>query len=250
MSIFCTGSKGFLGPSVCALFPDITQDLKGQDFAYQRNIVGTVIHLACPSNISESIKNPSKYIENSLDIIRLIRNNRIYRMVYLSNGTTSVYGNKHQAKEEDASFNTCTNPYGIAKLIAEKIIKQMVPSYCILRLANVVGVNAVGVISNIHKHLQEDNPIKVFGDKPMREFAHIHDVMGAIARAVVGEVEGTYNIGSGVETNIRSLAEWYGAERGVPVEVVPSRVGDPDYHSTLDCSKAIAAGLLTHHKNQ
>ena len=248
--MFITGSRGFLGESVSALFPDAQRDLNGLDFSYQRNIRGTVIHLACPNKVAESIKNPEKYYNNSLDLIRFIRNNNVDRMIYMSTGSSSIYGDRWKASEEDANFNTCTNPYGTAKIIAENIIRQMVPSYCILRLANVVGANALGVMSNVHAHLMNDNPIRVFGDRPMREFVHIHNVMDTIKRVVEWETEGTYNIGSEAETNIRTLADWYGAERDVPIEVVPGRIGDHEYHTTMNCDAAMKAGLLTRHQDR
>lgn len=235
-----TGSSGFLGSKIRQMFPDAALCDRPEDFCDLRGVTGTVIHLAGWSNVAESVREPVKYIlNNALNLAPFFANNDISRFIFPSTGG-SIYGTRHLAQEADAAWERVPHPYAQSKWLAEQLIKAMVPSYCILRLSNVYQPGT----SIVHKHFETDNPIVVYGDDVARDFVHIDVVAEAFKRAVINKVEGIYNIGSGVETNLLSLGNEYAAKRGVPVRLEPRRPGDTIDYLSLDCTAARNAGLM------
>ena len=241
MDVLITGSDGYIGRHVSKIFPDANLCGKGKAFCDVRGFNGTVIHLAAHSNVAESICNPEKYLRNNaLKIAQFLQNNSVLRMILFSTGGGQLYSNRLMAKEADASWSTCMNPYGQSKWMAEEIVKLMVPSYCILRPSNVYG----GGNSPVHSHFENDIPIVLYGENQIREFVHIDVVVEAARRAVENRTEGIYNIGSGVGTNLTELAQQYSKRRNVPIRLEPKRLGDILDRISLDCTAARAAGLM------
>lgn len=241
MSVLITGSDGYVGRNLKSSFPDADLCGKGKDFCDIRGVSGTVIHLAAYLNVAESVRNPEKYLRNNVfKIAQFLQNNSVTRMIFLSTGGGQLYGNRLMAKEEDATWSTCMNPLGQSKWLGEEIVKSMVPSYCILRPSNIYGNDQ----SLVYSHFENDNPIVVYGENQIREFVHIDVVVNAIRCAVDRNTEGTYNIGSGVATNLTELARQYSARRNVPIRVEPKRLGDTLEYISLDCTAARAAGLM------
>jgi nucleoside-diphosphate-sugar epimerase len=242
-----TGDAGYIGTHLRKLFPDAEGcDLKrGEDYrSIHGRELGVVVHLAASVSVTGSMENPLRYFQNNaIGLSTFLTANKVGRLVFLS--TCALYGNVHLAKESDARWENCLNPYAQSKLLGENVIGCHQESHVILRLGNVYGGDySVRGEAAVHSNFEKDNPIVVYGGTQTRDFVHIDTVCHAIRAAVEGEMRGPYNIASGQETLISGLAESYGRKRGVPVEYLPARAGETEYIS-LDCGLALNDGLIT-----
>jgi len=250
-SILLTGDAGYIGSHLTPLLleresifrnADIARgddfgDIRGESF-------DVVIHLAAHSSVTKSLANPDECLDNNaFKLIPFLRNNDIGKLVFTSTGG-AIYGEKHFAKEEDASWSGCISPYGQSKYLAEQIIRRLHPNHTILRLGNVYGGDDEGRLElAAHARFRKDNPIVVYGGEQTRDFIHVDVVCEAILAAVYSDVVGTFNIGSGFETRVTDLAETEGRVRCVPVRYAKARPGEI-VNVSLDITKAQKAGLL------
>jgi UDP-glucose 4-epimerase len=247
MSLLITGYRGYIGSHLVqnvrnASFCDIKD---GQDFGDLEGCTfDTVIHLAAHASVTQSLKDPDECFDNNtFKLISFLTKNAIKRFVFASTGG-AIYGNRHFAKEAEASWEGCISPYGQSKYLAEKIIRNLIPNHVILRLGNVYGGNDKDRLeAAAHAHFKTDVPIIVYGGTQARDFVSINIVCEAFKRASESDVRGTFNIGSGEETRVWNIAEKFSQERNVPITFLPARVGEIDYVS-LDVSKAQQAGLI------
>jgi UDP-glucose 4-epimerase len=79
------------------------------------------------------------------------------------------------------------------------------------------------------KNLRKGESLVIFGDgRQTRDFVSVEDVVAAIMLALDSEAAGVYNIGTGAETSIQSLAEKMisiAGRRSTPT-YAPARTGD------------------------
>lgn len=246
--VFITGWQGFIGKRLTYYLKQKGYKVDGcdlkedRDFLYYAKGNDIVIHCAAFVSVTESVQNPGKYILNNINkLADLIKNNR--RIIFISTGG-AIYGNKLNAKEEDANLENCTNPYAVTKYVGEWLVRYYCKDYLILRLGNVIGEGQdERGEANCLTHFKEDNPIVVYGGKQTRDFISVEEVCRAIEFGIKNNIKGTYNIGSGKETKIIDLAKYMSAEREVPLKIKPKRKGEVDF-VTLDISKAQKVGLL------
>jgi UDP-glucose 4-epimerase len=244
-SLIIIGDAGYIGTHLKRLLPgwegcdlkrgEDYRDIKGRSFS-------SVIHLAALVSVMGSFEKPEEYYQNNAaGLWDFLQGNKIGRLVFISTG--GLYGNRRMAGEQDADFANCRSPYTRSKLQAELIVQYLHANYVILRLANVYGGDCgMRGEAAVHNHFENDSPITIYGGDQTRDFVHVDTVCKAIVRALDAP-NGTYNIGSGIETGIRELAEEYSKKRGVPAEIRPKRNGEVDFIS-LDCTRAKEAGLL------
>ena len=180
-----------------------------------------VFHLAA-KNIIASMENPLNdalsNILGSLNLFQACSHFQTKRILYSS--TSSVYGNalKLPLKEEDSlEFLNC---YSVSKYAAEAYaefyqkVKQL--PITVVRYSNVYGYNQTienpysGVIGKFIGFSLQNEPITIFSDgQQTRDFTFIDDacratILSATKSTALGKI---YNIGTGVETSINSLAE-------------------------------------------
>ena len=108
------------------------------------------------------------------------------------------------------------SPYGIAKLTVERYLNYYRKNFgiqpTILRYSNVYGPRQdphgeAGVVAIFCKQLLKDqNPI-IFGDgEQTRDFVSVFDVVNANLKALSENCTGTYNVGTGEETSVNTIA--------------------------------------------
>ena len=249
-----TGQLGYIGSH---LFPHFKNDWNLQCCDYQNPYYSdfseirdqefdAIIHLAASASVTQSLNDPYACLNNNaFKLIPFIKNNKIGKFIFASTGG-AIYGDRHFAKENEASWAGCRSPYGQSKFLAEEIIRRLCPNnHCILRLGNVYGGHDEDRAEwAAHTHFRKDDPIVVYGGDQCRDFVRIETVCQAFVQAAkYGGPFGTYNIGSGVETKVSFIAQQYGRERNVEVVYKPKREGEIDFVS-LDVSSARQAGLL------
>lgn len=177
--------------------------------------VDTIIHLAAKTSVEESITNPNDYyINNFRKTVELFTRSRGKRFIFAS--SASVYGESDQPVDEE--FNrTPKTPYAFSKACFENFLDfdsifNDYSNVTVLRFFNVYGPkqnpNYGAVIPKFIKSALNNENLIIHGDgEQIRDFVYVEDVARAIAHTMNIEGGGIYNIGNGVGTTIRDLAE-------------------------------------------
>ena len=190
------------------------------DFEEMKNIstnIDGIFHQAALGSVPQSFKEPEEYFRviaiGTENILKLAKECNC-KVVYAS--SSSVYGNQTKFPiQEDATKNPL-NPYGKAKLEAEKFAKQYSQNNVQvigLRYFNVFGIgqnpNYAGVIPRFIERLSQNKPPIIEGDGThIRSFTFIDDVVDANWKAFQSNVSHTFlNIASNTSTSINSLAK-------------------------------------------
>ena len=154
--------------------------------------------------------------------------NNVGRLVYSS--SASVYGDAiTEPMTEDHPFNN-ENFYGATKIAGEAMARAYFHRYNLplvgLRYMNVYGPRQdyrgayIAVIMKMLDSIDRGEPLKVFGDGSQAyDFVYVGDCAGANVCAMKSDaVDAFYNVGTGIRTTIKELAE-------LVLEVTGSDVG-------------------------
>lgn len=243
-------------PSVLVLFESlgvtfVRGDVKKEDvFGELLRNVDFVIHAAAYVDVEESVKIPTRYIDNNVvgttAVAHVCAECRV-PIVFLS--SAAVYGDPTTLPiSEDHPLNPLS-PYGLSKVLGEKVVEFFGGQglrYTILRLFNVYGPghrtsSYTGVITRFIERVRQNLPPVIYGDgKQTRDFIHVLDVARFIELVVEkrpwGEV---FNVGTGRPTKIIDLAKLVIKLFNLDIEPIykPPRAGDVR-HSYADINKA------------
>lgn len=170
--------------------------------------------------INYSVVHPEESIEINVDgsfnVFKAASEAGVEKLIFAS--SASVYGNpQYLPMDENHPFNPIT-PYCVSKIAGEYALRIFAPKglkYNILRNFNVYGprqsVDAfyTSVIINFMKNVQGGKPPVVCGDgSQSMDFVNVHDVVEANILAAESDVWGeAFNVGSGVSTSVKTLAE-------------------------------------------
>lgn len=229
------------------LFPDRGIPLVGCDQLEQRpyqKLMGecnTLIHAGAYTSVPDSQSEFSSYIQNNIiNTIRMLERVEFKKFIFFS--SYAVYNN--HGEEKPVSI------YGATKLAVEKYIESRNDLACrtwVLRIANPIGLRDCHLKyleldrhrpRNLFMKLAEAclrNEIFYSHHIPdmTRDFIYIDSVLDFIQKIILDKVPvGTYNVGSGVQTDIMRLiseicSKWHiqrqstsapsGTARGYPV---------------------------------
>lgn len=181
--------------------------------------VDLVFHLAA-RNIIVSTQNPREdfavNIGGTLNIL-LAAKERGIKVVYTS--STSIYGNpRYLPINEDDAINPFT-PYATSKLAGENYCFSFYETYglptTVVRYSNIYGIKQrpdnpyCGVVSKFFDAVIKDQPPSIHGDgEQTRDFTYVDDAVEATILAASEKAEGQiYNVGTGIETSINTLAQ-------------------------------------------
>jgi UDP-glucose 4-epimerase len=254
MRILVTGSSSYIAsgvlPRLYRAFPTALIslcDLKnGQDFGeFKGHHFNVVLHIGALSTIVDSGSKADYMLDvNAFRILKFLRNNTVDKILFPSTGG-AIYGNRTTpAKESDATWSGCVNPYSQSKYIAERIIRELCHNHTILRLGNVFGGDMDSrTEALVLTHFAHDNPIIVYGGDQTRDFVHLDVVSEAFIKAIQLDVTGTFNIANGESIRLMDLAEKFSAYRQVPIEMRPHRPEEM-IDVALDVTAAKKAGLI------
>ena len=186
-------------------------------------------------------------IRGTFNVLESCIANGVQRLVYSS--SASVYGDAvEEPMTEDHPFNF-TNFYGATKVAGEAMAKAMHARYGLpyvgLRYMNVYGPRQdyrgayIAVIMKMLDAIDAGEPLVLYGDgRQAYDFVHVHDCAAANVCAMKADtVDRFYNVGTGIRTSIRELAdlllELTGSDVGVRFEpsgltFVKNRIGSPE----------------------
>lgn len=234
----------------------IRGDIRDYDICleYTQNIdycINQAALVSVPRSIDEPLINNAININGFLNLLEACRHNKVKRVVYAS--SSAVYGNDLEPKKREDIIGQVISPYALSKSVNEQYANLYYRVYGLesigLRYFNVYGPKQdpssvySGVISIFFDRLFSNQNLNVYGDGSVtRDFVYVDDVAEANIQAclLVGEVTSeVYNIGTGVSTSIKDLANTLLKifKNVQEINYLPERLGDIKY-SCADISKA------------
>jgi UDP-glucose 4-epimerase len=215
--------------------------------------VDVVFHLAARVSVRGSFEHffedADTNILGTANLIRWLDRRVVQRFVLAS--SMAVYADSEAGRTVNEQ-HACLplSPYGVGKRTAEQLGEQVLEhkgiAFTALRYFNTFGAGQrftpyVGVITIFITRLLQGEAPTVFGDGlQRRDFVHVDDIAAGTVAALDGP-PGTYNLGTGVGTTVRELAEML-IERihpGLAVREAPAQPGELR-HSVADISRAVA----------
>lgn len=204
---------------------DFDEILKDQDIVY--HLVSTTIPSTSNQKISAELHADVVVTAQLLD--SCIRCN-VKKIVFLSSGGT-VYGKEAKCPLSEETPTYPITSYGIQKITIEKLLYLYNYlhglDYKIIRLANPYGPfqrpnGVLGAVTTfIYKALKNEE-ICVFGDGTVsRDFIYIDDAIDGIISIANSHTEHhTYNLGSGVGTDLNCLLDTISDSLNIDLKVV------------------------------
>jgi UDP-glucose 4-epimerase len=208
-----------------------------------------IFHLAAQSSVTVSVADPVRdcavNVQGTLNVLEAAGRHRA-PIVFTSTGG-ALYGNDAPIPTPEDRIPAPLAPYGASKWAGEAYIRTWSASsgipHAVCRLGNVYGPRQsphgeAGVVSIFTHHLHTGRSPKVFGyGKPTRDYVHVVDVVSALGAA--SGIAGTFNVATGVETDVMMvwsiLAEASGSR--IEPELAPLREGELE-RSCMDPSRA------------
>lgn len=246
MNILVTGGAGFIGSHIVdaylaeghrvvvldnlstgkpeqvhpdAVFHEMDLMVPAVEDIFKQEKFDAVNHHAAQVSVTQSVADPAFDAEinilGSIKLLKLATSYRVRKFIFASTGG-ALYGeqNSYPAGEEHPKHPM--SPYGIAKLTVERYLGYFRDHYelqsAVLRYSNVYGPRQdphgeAGVVAIFCRQLLQDQAPIIFGDgEQTRDFVSVFDVVDANLKALAENCQETYNIGTGEETSVNTVA--------------------------------------------
>jgi UDP-glucose 4-epimerase len=202
-----------------------------------------VFHLAAQIDVRRSVAEPvfdlGVNVGGTLNLLDAARQKPSPRVILASTGG-AVYGegSGRPLPLDEGAECMPDAPYGQSKYTAEGYLSLYSRLYGVstisLRLGNVYGsrqdpLGEAGVVAIFCGALLDGGVPKVFGDgHQTRDYIYVGDVVEAFLAAAESEAQGTYNIGTGIETSVLELGGVLAGicDRQFDPEMTPARPGE------------------------
>ncbi|APQ97732.1 GDP-mannose 4,6-dehydratase [Clostridium botulinum] len=186
---------------------------------FEKEKFDIVYHLAAQIDVQKSITNPifdsNVNVCGTINIINNCVNYNVKKIVYSS--SAAVYGHPEYLPIDEKHGIMPISYYGLSKYTAEEYIRLFSNlnnlDFTILRYANVYGIRQDpkgegGVISIFMNSLFKKQPLYIFGDgSALRDYIFVEDIVDANIAALSSGSKERFNIGTGVYTSVKELAE-------------------------------------------
>ena len=177
-----------------------------------------LVHHAAQMNVRFSVADPvadaRENILGSLNLLQAAAEAQVQRIIFASTGG-AIYGDEAPIPARETDSPWPDSPYGIAKLAVEHYLRYYQQEYGLttisLRYANVYGprqngLGEAGVVAIfIEKFLAAEQPLINGDGLQTRDFVYVADVVAANLLALDYPRSGTFNIGTGHETDILTI---------------------------------------------
>ncbi len=224
------------------------------DLAALRRVVADVqpraiFHLAAQASVVASVEDPGRdcavNVQGTLNVLEAAGSCQC-PVVFTSTGG-ALYGDEAPRPTREERIPAPLSPYGASKWAAEAYVNTWSLSsgipHAVCRLGNVYGPRQsphgeAGVVAIFAHHLYTDAAPRLYGHgAPTRDYVFVGDVVAALLSA--SGRAGTYNIATGVETDVASVWRELSAAAGKQIEpqLADLRPGELQ-HSSLDAGRA------------
>jgi UDP-glucose 4-epimerase len=230
------------------------------DDVFKQYEIDAVVHFAGLKAVGESVQKPLEYYDNNVSgsvvLFEAMRDAGVKRLVFSSSAT--VYGDPEEIPiSENCPIGVPTNPYGMSKLMVERILQDLVVaeadfSVALLRYFNpigahesgLIGENPSGIPNNLLPYVTQVaigklEKLSVFGsDYPtvdgtgVRDYIHVVDLAKGHL-AALDYLKGAvgchvWNLGTGQGYSVLQIIEAFEKATGVsvPYQLVERRAGD------------------------
>jgi UDP-glucose 4-epimerase len=176
------------------------------------------------------------------------RKANVRRVIFVSSGG-AAYGEQEAFPAPETHPTNPVSPYGVSKRAGELYAffyqaEYQLPFFA-LRYANVYGPRQdphgeAGVVAIFAGRMLRGEPITVNGDgRQTRDYVFVGDVVRANLAALEREPCGAVNVGTGIETDVNTLARLMLEASGSTsaVQHGPAKAGE-QRRSVIDCQKA------------
>ena len=177
-----------------------------------------VMHLAAQMDVRKSVEDPmfdaQVNVLGTLNVLQQAVKHGVRKVVFSSSGG-AIYGEQETYPAAETHVTRPLSPYGLSKLCGEQYLSyfQRVSGLqaVSLRYANVYGPRQdpegeAGVVAIfIQKMLNNEQAVINGNGRQTRDFVFVDDVVEANLAMMGQETQGTYNVGTGVETSINDL---------------------------------------------
>jgi len=222
--------------------------------------IAAVMHFAAFLQVGESVKEPAKYYQNNvvstLTLLEAMRSAGIDKFVFSS--TCATYGVPQFIPLTEAHPQNPINPYGMTKLMVEKILLDFAHAYqfrsVAFRYFNAAGAEPNGLLGEDHSPethiiplvlltaLGKRDSVSIFGtdyDTPdgtcVRDYIHVLDLAQAhvlgLEYLMQGGETAAFNLGNGNGFSVKEVIETARSVTGKPIPAFehPRREGDPPF---------------------
>ncbi|WP_294665086.1 UDP-glucose 4-epimerase GalE [uncultured Fusobacterium sp.] len=256
------------------------QDSNMMDKIFNENKIDAVMHFAGYIKVPESVVEPNKYYMNNtytvMCLLESMRKNNIKNIVFSS--TAAVYGDVKEPEPVDENHSkNPINPYGMSKLMSERIIMDCAKAYglnySIFRYFNVGGAHEKHEIGQMGEGITALIPLilkaakgtipklSIYGNDfntkdgtGVRDYIHVVDLVRAhilSLKKLEENTSGIYNLGNGSGFTVLEMlnAAKEVTKINIPAEITSRRPGDPPC-VIASSKKAIAElGWKPHYTN-
>ncbi len=174
-----------------------------------------IFHLAAQASVVASVEDPGRdcevNVKGTLNVVEAA--GRCGASVVFTSTGGALYGDEAPMPTGEDRIPAPLSPYGASKWAAEAYVKTWSLSsgipHAVCRLGNVYGPRQsphgeAGVVAIFAHHLRSERVPKLFGHgKPTRDYVYVGDVVSALLAA--SGRSGTYNIATGVETDVMTV---------------------------------------------
>ena len=211
--------------------------------------VDCIFHMAADISVQYSIESPFESYSNNINslfnVLEFAKRYKIGKVVFSS--SAAVYGVTDKVCVETDETDPL-NAYALSKLNGEQIMKMYHDLYDIntvsLRYFNVYGPRQSNtgqyapVVGIFQKQKESNGALTIVGDgEQTRDFVHVFDVVSANMLVADKDVNGVYNVGTGVEYSVNQIADMISDNQ----VYIPARVGEAR-RSVADISKIKSIG--------
>lgn len=227
------------------------------DTLMTRHTVDAVIHFAAFASVPDSVARPARYYHNNVTNMQTLLDACVAHGVkhFVFSSSAAIFGEPQYTPIDEKHPQLPINPYGITKLIGEKLLADYEHAYglqyCAFRYFCAAGASKEGKLGEAHnpethlipvmiKAAISGKPFSVFGTdydtrdgSCIRDFIHVLDLAEAhylgLCHIMGDNPSDSFNLGSGDGFTVLEMIEALSRVSGkdVPYLKVQRRDGDP-----------------------